>query len=721
MGRSPVRQGSAAGEEQVLALVREHAGDLLRWARRFSLCADDAQDAYQRTLEKLVRRMRAEPPDNAVRWAQTVVRHEALAIRAEREQTLGRLALEDDRHRDAGALDPAERVERFERLAHTAEALRGLKPQEMTALALRAEGAVVQGDLRAYGVVVHEMQPRGQRGTAGAAAAAAGDRVGGGVRALAAAAVAAGRRRGDRERAGGAASAPALVRGLPGDAARLPRCARAGRGAAAGGGAAGSRRGRWSGRREPRHRPAPGGGAAELDRAHEHGGPAPPRRDRRGPEHEVRRGRRVDRRGGGRRGGDRTGRDGWSRGRRRRRAARAGGVSRRPVPDRRRDPDLRVAARRAPPAGGPADPAAGAGADAGGTAAGGTPSTIGAPAGAPFAEFALEPLAASSGALTAGSGATTSTAGFGAGAGVRPGSGARAGGAAAGTTGTASAVFGATTASSKAGGSSVAAGAADDTGAAGSSGAAGTPPDSDNRSKKRSAPTGPQPDAGTGATTAPSSSPEFSAATAPPPPAPPAAAPPSPPSQPRRPKRRPGVRRPMTTPERGRTMPKQLTLALTALLTLLLLATPAQAGTYTVYSCKTPSGRWVGSEGWVRSMATPAQGVDRGAAVLCPASDQSLQLRFGDTQFPVENGTAVELSFAAPLATSIESATVYRSFEVDWPVLAGTYERPYIYDAWHDDEEWERHISGMGVRVLTTPRTSCSARRAKDGAQSGFD
>ncbi len=68
---------------------------------------------------------------------------------------------------------------------------------------------------------------------------------------------------------------------------------------------------------------------------------------------------------------------------------------------------------------------------------------------------------------------------------------------------------------------------------------------------------------------------------------------------------RPRVRRSMTTKRRGRTMRKQLTLALTALLTLLLLTPPAQAGTYTVYSCRTPSGRWVGSEGWSRADDAP--------------------------------------------------------------------------------------------------------------------
>lgn len=140
MRGSPIRRGGAGGDELVLALVREHAGELLRFARRFSICADDAQDAYQRALEKLVLRMRGTPPVNVLSWLRTVLRHEALAVRAERQRGLGRALLDDDRNGDDATLDPAERVERFERLAHTAEALRGLKPQELTALALRAEG-----------------------------------------------------------------------------------------------------------------------------------------------------------------------------------------------------------------------------------------------------------------------------------------------------------------------------------------------------------------------------------------------------------------------------------------------------------------------------------------------------------------------------------------------------------------------------------------------------
>ena len=43
------------GEALVLELVGSQADSLLRVARRYSLCADDAHDAYQRGLEILMR------------------------------------------------------------------------------------------------------------------------------------------------------------------------------------------------------------------------------------------------------------------------------------------------------------------------------------------------------------------------------------------------------------------------------------------------------------------------------------------------------------------------------------------------------------------------------------------------------------------------------------------------------------------------------------------
>lgn len=161
-------------------------------------------------------------------------------------------------------------------------------------------------------------------------------------------------------------------------------------------------------------------------------------------------------------------------------------------------------------------------------------------------------------------------------------------------------------------------------------------------------------------------------------------------------------------------MPKHITLALTALLALLLLAAPARAGTYTVYSCKTPSGKWVGSEGWSRDVQAPVQGVDRGSAVLCTASDQKFQLRLGNLLYPVEDGTAVEIAFTAPFATSIASATILRSFAVDWPITEGQFERPYVYDAWHDEDQWERHMGSAGTPAVNDPLdTTLSARNQR--------
>ena len=137
--RSRERRGSAA-EDAVLRLVQEHAAELLRFANRFSYCADDAHDAYQRSLEILVRRMRVEPPAQPLRWIRTVLRHEALAIRAQRERSVSRVELDLDRHGSGEHDDPAERAIGLERLGQAAEALQRLKPQELTALVLRAEG-----------------------------------------------------------------------------------------------------------------------------------------------------------------------------------------------------------------------------------------------------------------------------------------------------------------------------------------------------------------------------------------------------------------------------------------------------------------------------------------------------------------------------------------------------------------------------------------------------
>ena len=142
--------GSAAARKRVaVEMVANHERALRRTARRFSICAEDAEDALQRALEILLTKA---PPGDAgelIRWMQTVTKHEALAIRRSRERQLGSPG--PPAGSEEGTVDwvalipaashgPAERVERREEMARSREALTTLKPAELRALTLLAEG-----------------------------------------------------------------------------------------------------------------------------------------------------------------------------------------------------------------------------------------------------------------------------------------------------------------------------------------------------------------------------------------------------------------------------------------------------------------------------------------------------------------------------------------------------------------------------------------------------
>jgi RNA polymerase sigma factor (sigma-70 family) len=131
---------TTAGRELVLELASQHAGSMLAVARRYSLCADDAHDACQRALEILLRRADSLDPEGAPAWLRTVVKHEALAIRAARRRIVGPVEVDLD-HAEACELTPAdERAADSERMHRSAEALSRLKPQEVRALVLKAQG-----------------------------------------------------------------------------------------------------------------------------------------------------------------------------------------------------------------------------------------------------------------------------------------------------------------------------------------------------------------------------------------------------------------------------------------------------------------------------------------------------------------------------------------------------------------------------------------------------
>ena len=71
--------GEAARKRAAVETYARHEAALRRTARRYSLCADDAEDALQRGLEILLRKAPSEDPRELIRWTQTVVKHEALA------------------------------------------------------------------------------------------------------------------------------------------------------------------------------------------------------------------------------------------------------------------------------------------------------------------------------------------------------------------------------------------------------------------------------------------------------------------------------------------------------------------------------------------------------------------------------------------------------------------------------------------------------------------
>lgn len=144
-GAEPVRGGIAtAGRKRAaVELVARDDAELRQAARRFSLCEDDAEDAYQRALEILLVKAPSDRPRELIRWMKTVVKHEALAIRRYRERMLG---VGDDGGGDpiariaSSGAGPGERLERGEQVARSREALQALKPAELRSLTLLAAG-----------------------------------------------------------------------------------------------------------------------------------------------------------------------------------------------------------------------------------------------------------------------------------------------------------------------------------------------------------------------------------------------------------------------------------------------------------------------------------------------------------------------------------------------------------------------------------------------------
>jgi RNA polymerase sigma factor (sigma-70 family) len=117
-----------------------HERALLRVARQSSLCHDDALDAYQRALEIFVRRVETVDPATEVAWLKVVIRHEAMAIRRARTESVAAEDVELDEFVPATDRSVEDVVVSGERVQRSAEALRALKPDEATALIMKAHG-----------------------------------------------------------------------------------------------------------------------------------------------------------------------------------------------------------------------------------------------------------------------------------------------------------------------------------------------------------------------------------------------------------------------------------------------------------------------------------------------------------------------------------------------------------------------------------------------------
>ena len=120
--------------------MAEHGRTLLRTANHFSLCHDDALDAYQRALEIFLRRADRVLPETEVAWLKVVVKHEALAIRRARSESLSGEEPDLDALTEPTARPLDEQVAGGERVSRSAEALQALKPDERRALMLKAQG-----------------------------------------------------------------------------------------------------------------------------------------------------------------------------------------------------------------------------------------------------------------------------------------------------------------------------------------------------------------------------------------------------------------------------------------------------------------------------------------------------------------------------------------------------------------------------------------------------
>lgn len=143
----------------------------------------------------------------------------------------------------------------------------------------------------------------------------------------------------------------------------------------------------------------------------------------------------------------------------------------------------------------------------------------------------------------------------------------------------------------------------------------------------------------------------------------------------------------MPTPSHGRRRRLLVPLVVLLAVAATLLARPpiALAGTFTVYSCQTPTGTKTGMAGWTSASSGAVLGYENGSWTACSSSNANASLQFGGSGLPVLSGSWHELSLAAPADTTIASYAIERAFHLGWPVVPDVANRPYALQIWQGD------------------------------------
>ena len=82
---SPLTEPTADERRQAVCLAMTWAPGLIRFAARYTLCIEDAEDAYQHAMEIALSRAPVTEPQEFVRWLHTVIRREAAALTRTRQ------------------------------------------------------------------------------------------------------------------------------------------------------------------------------------------------------------------------------------------------------------------------------------------------------------------------------------------------------------------------------------------------------------------------------------------------------------------------------------------------------------------------------------------------------------------------------------------------------------------------------------------------------------